>query len=430
VQDCYAGADPEHQLAIRVITEHAWTALFARNLFIHSHDAEELENHTPEFTVIQAPNFFAIPEEDGTRSEVFVVINFAERMVIIGGTQYAGEIKKSIFTVLNYLLPLQGVLPMHCSANFGPAGDVALFFGLSGTGKTTLSTDPQRTLVGDDEHGWTETGIFNFEGGCYAKTIRLSPSAEPGIYEATRRFGTILENVGFNAVTGRVDLDDDSLTENTRAAYPIGHIPHATRSGVAGHPNTILFLTADAFGVMPPIARLTRDQAIYYFLSGYTAKVAGTEKGVTEPQATFSACFGEPFMVHPPEVYAQMLGERIDAFGSEVWLVNTGWSGGPPGVGQRIRIAYTRSMVHAALEGSFDGVPMRDDPNFHFVVPTACPEVPSEVLEPRLTWQDGRAYDEAAARLAAMFQENFSKYDGKVAPEVTASGPRAVAAAA
>lgn len=426
VQDCYAGADPEYRLPVRVITEHAWTALFARNLFIHSHSAHELANHVPEFTVIQAPNFFAIPEEDGTRSEVFIVINFAERMVIIGGTQYAGEIKKSIFSVLNYLLPLRYVLPMHCSANYGPDGDVALFFGLSGTGKTTLSTDPLRTLVGDDEHGWSDNGIFNFEGGCYAKTIRLSPSAEPDIYEATRRFGTILENVGFNVVTGRVDLDDESLTENTRAAYPIGHIGHATRSGVAGHPNTVIFLTADAFGVLPPVSQLTPEQAIYHFLSGYTAKVAGTEKGVTEPSATFSACFGEPFMVLPPTEYARMLGERLTRHGSSVWLVNTGWSGGPYGLGHRIRIAHTRAMVHAALQGTFDNAPKRRDPVFNVMVPEECPDVPREVLDPRSTWSDCNEYDAQARRLASMFVENFQKYEGSVAATVRDSGPRAV----
>lgn len=425
VQDCYAGADREFRLPIRVITEHAWTALFARNMFIHSHRFDELEAHVPQFTVIQAPNFYAIPEEDGTRSEVFIVINFAERMVIIGGTQYAGEIKKSIFSVLNYLLPLQGVLPMHCSANYGPGGDVALFFGLSGTGKTTLSTDPQRTLVGDDEHGWSDKGVFNFEGGCYAKTIRLSPTAEPDIYEATRRFGTILENVGFNHVTSRVDLDDESLTENTRAAYPISHISHATRSGVAGHPNNVVFLTADAFGVMPPISRLTDDQAIYHFLSGYTAKVAGTEKGVTEPSATFSACFGEPFMVLPPEEYARMLGERIRNHGARVWLVNTGWSGGPYGVGSRIKIAYTRAMVHAALNGSLNNVPTRLDPFFNLAVPQECRDVPDEVLDPRHTWQDKNAYDAQASKLAAMFTDNFARYERNVAASVKESGPRA-----
>lgn len=425
VQDGYAGADKAYRLPIRVITEHAWTALFSRNLFIHSHRFDELENHTPEFTVIQAPNFFAVPEEDGTRSEVFICLNFAEKMVIIGGTQYAGEIKKSIFSVMNYLMPQQGVLPMHCSANYGDQGDVALFFGLSGTGKTTLSTDPQRTLVGDDEHGWSDNGIFNFEGGCYAKTIRLSPSAEPDIYEATRRFGTILENVGFNTVTGRVDLDDDSLTENTRAAYPISHIAHATRSGVAGHPNNVIFLTADAFGVLPPISRLTPEQAIYHFLSGYTARVAGTERDITEPSATFSACFGEPFMVLPPQEYARMLGDRIQRHGANVWMVNTGWSGGPHGVGHRIRIAYTRAMVHAAVNGALDGVPMRMDPIFRVDVPTVCPEVPAEVLDPRRTWEDAAAYDAMAARLAQMFVDNFSKYENSVEARVVAAGPRA-----
>jgi phosphoenolpyruvate carboxykinase (ATP) len=424
VQDCYAGADKEYRLPIRVITENAWSALFARNLFIHSHSQSELESHVPQFTVIQAPNFFAVPEEDGTRSEVFIVINFEERMVIIGGTQYAGEIKKSIFSVLNYLLPLRNVLPMHCSANYGDKGDVALFFGLSGTGKTTLSTDPQRTLVGDDEHGWSDNGIFNFEGGCYAKTIRLSPTAEPDIYEATRRFGTILENVGFNPITGRVDLDDESLTENTRAAYPISHIAHATRSGVAGHPNSVLFLTADAFGVMPPVSRLSPEQAIYHFLSGYTAKVAGTEKGVTEPSATFSACFGEPFMVLPPQEYARMLGDRIKQHNAGVWLVNTGWSGGPYGIGHRIKIAHTRAMVHAILEGKLDDVPMRRDPWFNVNVPEACPDVPSEILDPRNTWSDKPSYDDHAARLAAMFVDNFGKFESSVAPEVVASGPR------
>ncbi len=423
VQEAYAGADPNYRLPIRVITEHAWTALFARNLFIHTHDPQELENHVPEFTVIQAPNFFAIPEEDGTRSEVFIVINFAARTVLIGGTQYAGEIKKSIFSVLNYLLPQRNVLTMHCSANFGADGDVALFFGLSGTGKTTLSTDRQRTLIGDDEHGWSDKGVFNLEGGCYAKTIRLSPTAEPDIYEATRRFGTILENVGFNGVTGRVDLNDDSLTENTRAAYPISHIAHASRTGVAGHPKNILFLTADAFGVLPPVSRLTREQAIYHFLSGYTAKVAGTEKGVTEPSATFSACFGEPFMVLPPETYAAMLGERIDQHDARVWLINTGWSGGPPGVGERIRIGYTRAMVHAALDGALDEVPYRLDPIFNLSVPEQCPDVPSEVLDPRGTWSDGAAYDSQAWKLAAMFTDNFRKYEANVSPEIRAAGP-------
>lgn len=425
IQDCYAGADKEYRLPVRIITEHAWTSLFARNMFIQLHDDDEMGRHVPEFTVIQAPNFHAIPEEDGTRSEVFIAVNFAEKMVIIGGTQYAGEIKKSIFSVLNYLLPLRNVLPMHCSANYGHDGAVALFFGLSGTGKTTLSTDPQRTLIGDDEHGWSDNGVFNFEGGCYAKTIRLSPTAEPDIYEATRRFGTILENIGFDAATNRIDLDDDSLTENTRAAYPISHISHATRSGIAGHPNNIIFLTADAFGVLPPIARLSREQALYHFLSGYTAKVAGTEKGVTEPSATFSACFGEPFMVHPPEVYAHLLGDHIDKHNADVWLINTGWSGGAYGVGSRMKISYTRAMVHAALNGALKDVPTVTDPNFNLQVPTSCPDVPTEVLDPRSTWADKAAYDAQAHKLAAMFVENFRKYASHVPETVVASGPKA-----
>ena len=423
VQDCYAGADRDYRLPIRIITENAWTSLFARNLFIQVRNPEDLADHVPEFTVIQAPNFFSLPEEDGTRSEVFIAVNFAEKLVIIGGTHYAGEIKKSIFSVMNFLMPLRNVLPMHCSANYGYHGDVALFFGLSGTGKTTLSTDPQRTLIGDDEHGWSDNGVFNFEGGCYAKTIRLSPTAEPDIYEATRRFGTILENVGFNPNNSRIDLDDESLTENTRAAYPISHVAHATRSGTGGHPNNVIFLTADAFGVLPPIAKLTRAQAIYHFLSGYTAKVAGTERGITEPTATFSACFGEPFMVHSPEVYARMLGERIDAHGPDVWLVNTGWSGGPYGVGHRMKIAYTRAMVHAALDGALKNVPMHVDPNFNLAVPASCPEVPPEVLDPRNTWADKAAYDEQAHKLAAMFVENFHRYAANLPAEVVASGP-------
>ena len=328
VQDCFAGADPRYRMPIRIITEGAWASLFARNLFIQATD-EELKTHVPDFTVIQAPGFQAIPEVDGTLSEVFIIVNFAQRMVIIGGTQYAGEIKKSIFTVMNYLLPLKGVMPMHCSANYGADGDVAVLFGLSGTGKTTLSTDPLRTLIGDDEHGWSDDGIFNMEGGCYAKTIRLSRTAEPDIYEACRKFGTVLENVGFDPTTGRIDLDDQSLTENTRAAYPISHIPNATRKGVAGHPTNIIMLTADAFGVLPPISRLSPEQAMYHFLSGYTAKVAGTERGLTEPQATFSACFGEPFMVWDPTVYATLLKDKIAKHNSRVWLINTGWSGGP-----------------------------------------------------------------------------------------------------
>ena len=425
VQDCFVGADPAYRMPVRVITETAWHSLFARNMFIQATD-EELKTHVPEFTVIQAPNFHAIPELDGTRSEVFIAVNFGKRMVIIGGTQYAGEIKKSVFSAMNYFLPLKGVLPMHCSANYGPEGDVAIFFGLSGTGKTTLSTDPSRTLIGDDEHGWSDNGVFNMEGGCYAKTIKLSASAEPDIYEATRKFGTILENVGFNPETGRIDLNDDSLTENTRAAYPISHIPRATRKGLAGHPTNIIMLTADAFGVLPPIAKLTPEQAMYHFLSGYTAKVAGTEKGVTEPQATFSACFGEPFMVHSPIVYAQLLGERIAKHNVDVWLVNTGWSGGPYGVGKRMNIGHTRALIHAALSGTLREVPTRHDALFNLEVPTSCSDVPTEILDPRNTWSDPAAYDAQARKVAQMFRENFERFSGEVPAELAEAGPNPV----
>jgi phosphoenolpyruvate carboxykinase (ATP) len=385
VQDCYAGADPRYRLNVRIITELAWHALFMRNLLIRPEPDEDLSGFVPDFTVICAPHFHSIPEEDGTRSETFIVLNFATKEVLIGGTEYAGEMKKSIFTILNYLLPLQNVLSMHCSANYGPRGDVAIFFGLSGTGKTTLSSDPARTLIGDDEHGWSDHGVFNIEGGCYAKVIRLSPTAEPEIYAASHRFGTILENVAIDSRTRRLDLDDESLTENTRAAYPITHIANADTAGVGGHPKNIIMLTADAFGVMPPIARLTPAQAQYYFLSGYTAKVAGTERGVTEPQATFSTCFGAPFIVHPPTLYARLLGERIAAYGADAWLVNTGWTGGPAGVGHRMSIAYTRAMVAAALDGSLSSVETVPDPVFGVGVPVSCPGVPPEVLQPRTT---------------------------------------------
>ncbi len=424
VQDCFAGADLQYRVPIRVITETAWHSLFARDMFIQA-TPEQLAEHVPQFTLINVPNFHAIPEVDGTRSEVFIVLNFEKRLVLIGGTQYAGEIKKSIFTLMNYLLPQQNVLSMHCSANIGPNGNVAIFFGLSGTGKTTLSADPNRTLIGDDEHGWSDRGVFNFEGGCYAKVIRLSPTAEPEIYETTRRFGTILENVAFDSATGRLNLDDDSLTENTRAAYPISHIPNATRDGLGGHPTNIIMLTADAFGVLPPIAKLTPAQAMYHFLSGYTAKVAGTEKGVTEPQATFSTCFGAPFMVLSPAVYANLLGEKIAKHKVNVWLVNTGWSGGPYGVGQRMKIAYTRAMVHAALEGALNDVPTIPDPIFGIAVPIACSNVPPEVLNPRNTWSDKAAYDAQARKLAGMFVENFKAFAGDVTAEVRAAGPKA-----
>lgn len=422
VQDAFVCADPNYRLPIRVITETAWHSLFSRNLFIQP-KPDELLDHVPQFTVINAPNFHALPEVDGTRTEVFIVLNFGARLVLIGGSQYAGEIKKAVFTLMNYLLPQQDVLSMHCSANIGPKGDVAIFFGLSGTGKTTLSADPKRKLIGDDEHGWSDLGVFNFEGGCYAKVIHLSRTAEPEIYETTRRFGTVLENVAFDSATGRLDLDDDSLTENTRAAYPITHIPNAVRDGIGGHPSNVIMLTADAFGVLPPIARLTPAQAMYHFLSGYTAQVAGTERGVTEPRATFSTCFGRPFMALSPIVYANLLGERLAEHQVNSWLVNTGWTGGPYGIGQRMKIAHTRAMVDAALEGKLERVPTRIDPTFGIAVPITCPGVPAEVLDPRGTWADEAAYDTQAKKLAAMFAENFKSFADQVSPEVRAAGP-------
>ncbi|MGQ0571543.1 MAG: phosphoenolpyruvate carboxykinase [Armatimonadota bacterium] len=424
VQDVFVGADPRYRKHVRVITEYAWHSLFTRTMFIVP-NGEALASHSPEFTIINAPRFHADPETDGTRTEVFVLMHLARKLVIIGGTEYAGEIKKSVFTLMNYLLPLQNVLPMHCSANVGPGGDTALFFGLSGTGKTTLSSDPKRTLIGDDEHGWSDTGIFNFEGGCYAKTIRLSPEGEPEIFRTTRMFGTVLENVVIDPATRRLDLDDESLTENTRAAYPLHFIPNASTTGLAGHPRSVVFLTADAFGVMPPISRLSPEQAMLHCLSGYTAKVAGTEKGVTEPQATFSACFGAPFMAHRPSVYAEMLGERIARHQTRVWLINTGWSGGPYGEGKRIKLAYTRAMVRAALDGVLDNVPTTPDPVFGVHIPSAVPGVPPEILQPRTTWKDPAACDASARRLARMFGEAFTEFAPQVSEAVRAAAPRA-----
>src|SRR4051812_17022218 len=421
VQDCYAGADPRYRLPIRVITEYAWHNLFARNLFIV--DAAAAGEHVAALTIIDAPSFRAEPARHGTNSDVVIVLNFAERLVLIGGTSYAGEIKKSVFSTLNYLLPLRGVMPMHCSANVGAAGDVALFFGLSGTGKTTLSSDPERGLIGDDEHGWSDHGVFNFEGGCYAKTIRLSADAEPQIYATTRRFGTVLENVVVDAETRRLNLDDDRYTENTRAAYPIDFIANAIPSGQGGQPKNIVMLTADAFGVLPPISRLSSAAAMYHFLSGYTAKVAGTEKGVTEPKATFSTCFGAPFLPLAPGRYARMLGDRIATHNARVWLVNTGWTGGAYGVGKRMKIAHTRAMIRAALSGELDGVGYEKDQVFNLDIPTSCPGVPSDVLKPRDTWSSGAAYDEQAAKLAKMFVENFKTFEQGVSPEVRAAGP-------
>ncbi|MCL4811759.1 MAG: phosphoenolpyruvate carboxykinase [Vicinamibacteraceae bacterium] len=425
VQDCYAGADPKYRLPIRVITEYAWHSLFARHLFIPERDPEVRRHHEPQFTVIDAPRFHADPAVHGTNSEVFILVNFSKRLVLIGGTSYAGEIKKSIFTVMNYLLPDRGVMPMHCSANIGPGGDTALFFGLSGTGKTTLSSDPGRRLIGDDEHGWSDHGVFNFEGGCYAKMINLSKEAEPQIYAATRRFGTVLENVSIDVLSRELDLADANLTENTRGAYPIGFIENSVPDGVGGHPKTVVMLTADAFGVLPPIARLSREAAMYHFLSGYTAKVAGTEKGVTEPSATFSTCFGAPFLPRHPNVYAKFLGELVERHDAKVWLVNTGWTGGPYGVGRRMKIGHTRAMINAALSGALDSVGYRTDAVFNLQVPAECPDVPGEVLDPRGTWADTAAYDAQAAKLAGMFVANFKQFEAEVAPAVKAAGPRA-----
>jgi phosphoenolpyruvate carboxykinase (ATP) len=423
VQDLYAGADPTYRLPVRFVQEHAWHSLFVRNLFIVP-PAADLADFVPQFTVITAPGFRASPERHGTRSDVAIVVNMGTREVLIAGTSYAGENKKSIFTVLNYLLPLQGVLSMHCSANIGTHGDTALFFGLSGTGKTTLSSDPQRQLIGDDEHGWSDDGVFNFEGGCYAKMIRLSAEAEPQIYATTRRFGTVLENVIIDPATRDLSLDDASLTENTRGAYPISFIDNAVPSGRGGHPQNIVMLTADAFGVLPPIARLTPEAAMYHFLSGYTAKVAGTEKGVKDPSATFSTCFGAPFLPLNPNVYARALGERIARYQSRVWLVNTGWTGGAFGVGRRMSISHTRAMISAALAGQLDTVSYQRHPIFNLEMPLSCPDVPSSVLDPRSTWADSAAYDQQAMKLATMFVDNFKAFEGDVDRAVVDAGPR------
>ena len=423
VQDLYGGADPAYRLPVRFVTPNAWQALFVRNMFIRP-PAAELADFLPGFTVLHAPELQADPARHGTTTGTFIMLHFGRRMALIGGTRYAGEMKKAIFTVLNYMLPDQGVLPMHCSANIGSDGSTAVFFGLSGTGKTTLSADPTRGLIGDDEHGWSEQGVFNFEGGCYAKVIKLRPETEPEIYATTRMFGTILENVDLDPRTRRIDFDSARVTENTRASYPIHFIPNHVPSGVGGLPGNIVFLTADAFGVLPPIARLTPDEAMYHFLSGYTAKVAGTERGVTEPSATFSACFGAPFLPRHPGVYARMLGERIAKHGSKVWLVNTGWTGGPFGTGSRISLPHTRTIVRTALAGGLDQVSYRKDPIFGFEVPTAVADVPTTLLTPRDTWADGAAYDAAAARLAKMFQDNFAKYADEVPDSVRRAGPK------
>ena len=422
VQDLFAGADPAYRLSVRFVTPNAWHALFVRNMFIRALPAE-LAQFRPGFTVLHAPDLQADPARHGTRTGTFVVISFTKKVVLIGGTRYAGEMKKSIFSALNYLLPARGVMPMHCSANIGPGGDTAIFFGLSGTGKTTLSADPTRQLIGDDEHGWSDRGVFNFEGGCYAKVIRLRPDTEPEIHAATQMFGTVLENVVLDPVTRAVNFDADTITENTRACYPLQSIPNHVPSGAGSHPRNVVFLAADAFGVMPPIARLTAEQAMYHFLSGYTAKVAGTERGVTEPTATFSACFGAPFLPLHPSVYAQMLGERIGRHGAKVWLVNTGWTGGPYGTGSRMKLSLTRAMLRAALSGVLEGGKFTRDPVFGLEVPMSVPEVPQDVLSPRGTWVDPKTYDVQARKLATMFRENFEQYRSQVPDAVAKAGP-------
>jgi phosphoenolpyruvate carboxykinase (ATP) len=422
VVDAYAGADPKHRIRLRVITPVAYHALFARTMFI-TPSQDELKGFAPEAVVLHAPGLEADPAEDGTRTGTFIVLHPSRQEVLIGGTFYAGEIKKSIFTLMNDRLPLEDVFPMHCSANVGDEGDVAIFFGLSGTGKTTLSADPQRQLIGDDEHGWGESGVFNFEGGCYAKVIRLSAEAEPEIYETTRTFGTILENVVVDE-RGTLDLDSEEKTENTRAAYKLERISNALRTKHAGHPTNVVFLTADAFGIMPPIARLTNAQARYHFLSGFTARLAGTEIGITEPLPTFSPCFGGPFLPQPPAVYSKMLGQKLANHSPNVWLVNTGWTGGPAGEGHRMPIQATRALLHAALSGRLDGAVYRTDQTFGFEVPVSVPGVDSSLLDPRSTWRDPAAYDAKARELAQMFRENFERFSD-VSPEVAGAGPMA-----
>ena len=406
VQDVFACADPRYRLKVRVVTELAWHSLFARNLFIRP-TPDERQGFSPDFTVMSLPSVKADPKADGTRSETFILVNLQRRMVIIGGTRYAGEIKKSIFTTLNYLMPEAGVMPMHCSANKGSDGDVALFFGLSGTGKTTLSSEPDRRLIGDDEHGWSDAGVFNFEGGCYAKTIRISQAAEPEIYAASESFGTVLENVVVDPDSRMPDYDDDSKTENTRSAYPVDLIPNADLSGQGGHPSNVLFLSADAFGVLPPVSRLDADQIRFFFLSGYTAKVAGTERGVTEPEPTFSTCFAAPFLVRSPNTYADMLIERVQKHDAQVWMLNTGWVGGPYGVGERISIAHTRAIVSAVVEGKLREVSTHRDPVFGVEIPDQVPGVPAEVLDPRSAWPNPEDYDRQAAKLRKMFDDNY-----------------------
>ena len=420
VFDGYVGADPDNRLPIRVINNRAWHNIFARQIFIRP-TPEELENHEPEFTLLSCDDFAAIPAEDGTRTETFIIINFKKKIVLIGATSYAGEIKKAMFSIMNFLLPRKEVFPMHCSANVGKGGDVALFFGLSGTGKTTLSADPERRLVGDDEHGWSDSGVFNFEGGCYAKCINLKKEHEPQIWNAIK-FGSLMENVVLDS-DRMPDFADGSLTENTRVVYPLDFIDGAIIPSVAGHPQVIIFLTADAFGVMPPIAKLTREGAMYHFMSGYTSKLAGTERGITEPKETFSQCFGGPFTPLHAQTYAKLLGGKMDEHGTRVYLINTGWTGGPYGVGKRMNLSYTRAMVTAALTGEIEKAPIRHHDIFNLDMPTSCPGVPDEVLDPRNTWHDKDRYDAAAKRLAALFAKNFEKF-GSVSKEIVNAGPR------
>jgi len=426
VQDCYVCADPEYRLPIRIVTDRAWHSHFARNMFITTDHPDELRRHVPEFTLIVSPSFKVDPRIDGTRTDTAIMLNFAKRLGIIANTSYGGEIKKSVFTLMNYLLPLQGVMAMHCSANVGPEGDVALFFGLSGTGKTTLSADPKRRLIGDDEHGWSDHGVFNFEGGCYAKVIRLSAEHEPQIYQATHSFGTILENVVWDRTSRRIDLNDDSLTENTRASYPIELLPNVVPEGyVHTHPKNVIFLTCDASGVLPPIARLRLKEAMYHFISGYTSKIAGTEIGLgIEPEITFSACFGAPFMVHHPFFYAKLLADKMAKHGARCWLVNTGWVGGRFGVGKRISIHHTRNLLNAALEGKLNDVRYRKDKLFGFEVPLTCPDVPDEILDPSNAWGNKEEYWKTYDGLAARYIENFKLFQEGCDPEVAAAGPK------
>jgi phosphoenolpyruvate carboxykinase (ATP) len=425
VQDCYAGADPNYRMPIRIVTELAWHSMFARNMFILPQTAEEYKRHVPEFTVLALPSFKGVPTIDSTPADTMIVLNFEQKLCIIGNTAYAGEIKKSVFTILNYLLPLQGVMTMHSSANVGTKNDSAIFFGLSGTGKTTLSADPKRGLIGDDEHGWSDEGVFNIEGGCYAKVIRLSSSAEPQIYATTRRFGTILENVVFDPITRYIDLDDESITENTRASYPLDYIDNAIPEKMAGHPKNIVFLTCDASGVLPPIAKLSPEQAMYQFISGYTSKIAGTEVGLgKEPEMTFSTCFGAPFMVHQPSFYADLLKRKILKYGVNCWLLNTGWIGGSFGIGKRISIKYTRSLLNAALDGSLLNVKYRKDTVFGFEVPLSCPDIPDGILNPADSWPSKKAHEEKYKSLATRFVENFKKFESTCPPEVLKAGPK------